>query len=91
MSFNEFAEAWGHVHGVKATYELSGPNSGWANLPDDIRLDIEDGAAYISEFGYDGGDPSIIHPSEVDLVLGLTYDQNVANTGIQRSVCISHL
>lgn len=73
MSFSEFAETWGRTLGVKARYELSGPDSHWADLPKELRLDIEDAAVYISEIGYDGGDPSIIRPSEVSSVDRFTF------------------
>ena len=67
MSFGEFADVWGRTLGVKSKYIPVDPKDKWVDMPDFLAIDIEECAAYIDEFGYDGGDPSVIHPKDVSL------------------------
>jgi hypothetical protein len=65
MSLGEFAELWGRSFGVTSKYLHVDPNGRWPYMPDFLKIDIEEGAAYISEFGFAGGDPTVIRPEEV--------------------------
>lgn len=65
LTFAEFAEIWGRALSVEAEYLPSEPGAKWQGLPDDLRLDIEECADYVDEFGFSGGDPTVIHPKDV--------------------------
>ena len=65
MTFGEFAEIWGRSLGVKSKYVPVSLDGQWTDMPDSLKIDIEEGAAYISEFGFAGGDPSVIHTEDV--------------------------
>ena len=51
--------------GVQTEDRALGPEDEWGKLPEEIRLDIEEGTAYLAEFGFDGGDPAVVHPKDV--------------------------
>lgn len=65
ISFSEFVEIWGRTLGVRSRYVHVGAEDRWADMPDILAIDIEECTLYIAEFGYDGGDPSVIHPKGV--------------------------
>jgi hypothetical protein len=65
LTLTEFSEVWGRVLGVKSEYLSFAADKKWEGLPDDLQLDIEEGAAYLNEFGFDGGDPTVVHPKNV--------------------------
>lgn len=65
LTFGEFAETWGRSLGVKSKYVPVSPDGYWTDMPDSLKIDIEEGAAYISEFGFAGGDPSVVHSEDV--------------------------
>lgn len=65
---------------MKARYEFaagegSGGGGAWDQLPEVLREDIEECAAYITEFGYDGGDPSVVYPKDVSPQYASRFDE----------------
>lgn len=64
ITLEEFVTIWGQVNGVKTRYEATAPDEVWVDIPE-LRQDIEECADYIAEFGYDGGDPSVVYPKDV--------------------------
>ncbi|EXJ79100.1 hypothetical protein A1O3_08601 [Capronia epimyces CBS 606.96] len=71
LTFAEYADVWGRVLGVKTKYVALGPDEPWGALPDTIKLDIEEGVGYFTEFGADGGDPSVVHPKDLGVPIDL--------------------
>lgn len=67
ISFSEFAEIWGRSLGAKSKYVAVSPDGHWTDMPESLKIDIEEAAAYLAEFGFAGGDPSIVHPEDVSM------------------------
>lgn len=65
MTLSDFAETWGSVLGVKTNYVPVDLGKEWGLSPAELKRDIEEAMAYVTEFGFDGGDPSVIHPKDV--------------------------
>jgi hypothetical protein len=65
MGFKEFAAIWGRVHGVKCSFQQSDRKSIEAAIPGGVGEMIMDMFDFIAEFGFDGGDPSVVHPKDV--------------------------
>ena len=65
MTFPEWAEIWGRVHGVKIQYKQVSNEELFEGIPDDFMREIRDGFDYINDFGFTGGDPDVLEPSQV--------------------------
>ncbi|KAH8665563.1 hypothetical protein BGZ61DRAFT_538529 [Ilyonectria robusta] len=67
ISWNEFAALWGKVHGVTCRFERLDRNVIESAVPGGIGEELADMFEYIGDFGYDGGDPSVVHPKDLGL------------------------
>ncbi|KAH9204493.1 hypothetical protein DL95DRAFT_319361 [Leptodontidium sp. 2 PMI_412] len=65
MSWNEWVHVWGRVHGVECRFERLDRKFVEDTVPGGVGAEIADMFEYISDFGYDGGDPSVVHPSSL--------------------------
>ena len=65
MSWNEWVLIWGRVHGVECRFERLDRKLVEEAVPGGVGAEISDMFEYASDFGYDGGDPSVVHPSSV--------------------------
>lgn len=65
MTFVEFAEIWGRVHGVKCEYKQISNEDFFEGVPEDMGIELRDAFDYIHEFGFAGGDPDVITPEQV--------------------------
>ncbi|PVH72206.1 NAD(P)-binding protein [Cadophora sp. DSE1049] len=65
ISFKEFAAIWGRVHGVKCSFQQIDRMSIEAAMPGGLGEETMDMFDFIAEFGYDGGDPSVVHPKDL--------------------------
>ncbi len=65
MTFPEFAEVWGRVHGVRATYKQISNEELFEGLPVGLMEEMRDDFDFIHEFGFTGGDPNVLEPSQV--------------------------
>ncbi|KAG6856862.1 hypothetical protein H0H87_012679 [Tephrocybe sp. NHM501043] len=69
MSWNDYMKLWGKILGVGARYKQISVNDAAKLVPGDPKtnmgLEVAEGFAYMGEFGYDGGDPSVIHPKDL--------------------------
>ncbi|EXJ90794.1 hypothetical protein A1O1_03898 [Capronia coronata CBS 617.96] len=70
ITLDEFADTWGRALGVKTKYVPTGPGEVWVPIPE-LQEDIEECADYITEFGYEGGDPSVVHPKDLGVPINL--------------------
>ena len=65
MSWNEWVLVWGRVHRVECRFERLDRKFVEDAVPSGVGAEIADMFEYVSDFGYDGGDPSVVHPSSV--------------------------
>lgn len=65
MSWNEWVRIWGRVHGVNCRFERLDRKIIENAILGGIGEEFADMLEYISDFGYDGGDPSVVHPTDV--------------------------
>ena len=66
IDFTHFLSIFSRVTGYKA--ELAGSDSTYVKdlIPvPELKLEVSDNLKYWDEFGYAGGDPSVIHPKDV--------------------------
>lgn len=68
MSWNEWVVLWGRIHGVKCTFHRLPRQIVVDAIPGGIGEELADMFEYISDFGYDGGDPSVVHPKDVSRI-----------------------
>lgn len=73
ISWNEYAALWGKIHGVTCRFEHLDRNVVESAIPGGIGEELADMFEYIGDFGYDGGDPSVVHPKDVS-VFPLTHE-----------------
>ncbi|KAJ0114798.1 hypothetical protein J7T55_004539 [Diaporthe amygdali] len=72
MTFPEWMEVWGRVLGVKARYQQISQEEMFKSVPTALAEEIRDGFDYIEEFGFDGGDPDVLRPEQLDFKIPLT-------------------
>ncbi|KAH6685469.1 hypothetical protein F5X68DRAFT_262701 [Plectosphaerella plurivora] len=65
LSWSEFAALWGKVHGVEARFERIDRQIVENAIPGGIGEELADMFEYIGEFGYDGGDPTVVLPKDL--------------------------
>lgn len=64
MSWNEWVVIWSRVHGVKCRFERLDRKIIENSIPGGVGEELADMFDYISDFGYDGGDPSVVYPKD---------------------------
>ncbi|KAH9204935.1 hypothetical protein DL95DRAFT_318500 [Leptodontidium sp. 2 PMI_412] len=65
MSWNEWVVVWSRIHGVKCRFDRLNRKVVENSIPGGIGEELADMFEYISDFGYDGGDPSVVHPKDL--------------------------
>ncbi len=62
----EYAAIWGKFLGVKVRTEVKGMEEAKAaGLPEFLIREVSESIAYVSTWGWDGGDPEVKHPRDV--------------------------
>lgn len=72
ISFNEWCEIFSKVHNVKCVFEQLPREAVDAALGPVFGLELGDMFEYIDKFGYDGGDPSVLLPWDLDVDVNVT-------------------
>ncbi|KAK0640028.1 NmrA-like family domain-containing protein 1 [Lasiodiplodia hormozganensis] len=65
LSWREYTALWSRILGVKATYREVSMADLAKELPEGLERELPEMTLYMEEFGYDGGDPSVIHPTDL--------------------------
>ena len=65
LGWEEYMQIWSSMLGVKAMFEQIPESDYLTELPSNLAREIGEGHAYQAEFGWDGGDPSVVHPKAV--------------------------
>lgn len=68
MTWPEWAELWGDILGVKATFKQVSEDEFWQGAPDPLKKELAETFAYVEEFGYTGGDPEVLTVEQVSLM-----------------------
>lgn len=69
LSWTEYAALWGKVNGVTCRFQRLDRKILEDAIPGGIGEELADMLEYIGEFGYTGGDPSIVYPKDVSTPL----------------------
>lgn len=69
MTCPEWIEVWGRVLGVKAGFKQVSPDEFFENVPEELKRELQDTYDFVEEFGYTGGDPDVLLPSQVSEVI----------------------
>ena len=92
MTFPEYMEVWGRVHGVKTRYEEISRQDLFSGIPEPVATEIADSHDFVHDFGYAGGDPSVLEPKQVRVKATITapvshreWYIDVINRSISRS------
>ncbi|KUJ10769.1 NAD(P)-binding protein [Mollisia scopiformis] len=72
MTWPEWMETWGRIHGVKTGFKEVPSDEFFKDLPEPMGKELADAFAYMEEFGYDGGDPEVLTPDMLDTKIPLT-------------------
>ncbi|KAM0205925.1 hypothetical protein ACHAQD_012559 [Fusarium lateritium] len=67
LSWKEYAALWGKIHNVECHFHRLDRKVLENAIPGGIGEELADMLEYIGEFGYEGGDPDIIYPEELDV------------------------
>lgn len=70
MTASDWAQLWGRVNGVQCVFEPAPLKAVEDALPPGLGREIGESCLYASEFGYDGGDPSVVYPKDVGVEVG---------------------
>ncbi|KAJ5967484.1 hypothetical protein N7501_003732 [Penicillium viridicatum] len=65
ISWNEFATLWGKIHGVQCRFVRVHREVLEKAVPGCVGEELADMFEYTGEFGYDGRDPSVVHPQSL--------------------------
>ncbi|KAK0111519.1 hypothetical protein ONS95_001873 [Cadophora gregata] len=79
MSWNEWVLLWGRIHGVKCTFVRMDRKVIENAMPGGIGEELADMFGYTSDFGYDGGDKSVVSPKD----LGVDFSVSTAEEFIK--------
>lgn len=71
LSWNQYAALWGKINGVTCRFERLDPKVVAEAIPGGIGEELAEMYEYISEFGYDGGDPTIVLPTQLGVNIPL--------------------
>ncbi|KAK5071422.1 hypothetical protein LTR70_010572 [Exophiala xenobiotica] len=74
MPLEQFAGIWGKMLGVQAIVKHDGIGSSMGQIPEPLKKELDETFAYAEEFGFRGGDPSVIHPEDIGLKTGSVED-----------------
>ena len=69
MSFPEWVDVWSRVLGVEATYKQVSNDAFFENVPEALGEELKVSFDYIEEFGFTGGDPDVLEPGQVRLLI----------------------
>lgn len=75
ISWKDYMTLWAQILEVPGGHYRQVPVELFdSRVPGGLGREVGEGGAYQGEFGYDGGDPSIIHPKDVSGSLHLILD-----------------
>ncbi|KAK9418903.1 hypothetical protein SUNI508_07675 [Seiridium unicorne] len=72
MTWPEWMDLWGSIHGVKTGFKQVSREEFFGAAPKVLQDELWDTYEYIREFGYDGGDPNVLTPDQLDSKILLT-------------------
>ncbi|KAM6516744.1 hypothetical protein FALCPG4_014917 [Fusarium falciforme] len=72
LSWNEFTTLWGKVHGVQCRFQRLDRAVLENAIPGGVGEELADMYEYIGDFGYHGGDPSVIFPADLGVDVPFT-------------------
>jgi NmrA-like family len=67
LTTTQFMELWGKVNGVPARYKKLSLEEFGKPLPVEVVREVRESQAYNAEFGWDGGEPGVLRPSDVSI------------------------
>jgi hypothetical protein len=67
LTFPQFAQLWGDVLGLRATYKQVSVERHFEGLPNELTAELSQCYAYENEFGQRGGEPKIVSAEKVSL------------------------
>lgn len=70
MALGRFIETWSSTLGVQVKYGDGGIAAGMGQAPDALKREMEETFKYSDEFGFSGGDKSVIYPKDLGLNTG---------------------
>ena len=79
MTWEEYMKLWCEIVGVKGTFREVSVDEYAKGFPESLARELAEGYAYQIEFGWEGGDPDVVHPKDVSL--SIVGDRSVADSG----------
>lgn len=72
MTFPEYAETWGRVLGVRVVYQQVTSEAFYKEVPGPLAEELDVGFEYIEEFGFTGGDASVLEAGQLGVEVPVT-------------------
>lgn len=69
MTWPEWLVIWGQIHGVETGFKQISTDEFFQGVPGPLKEELADAFDYINEFGYTGGDPNVLTPEQVSLMI----------------------
>jgi hypothetical protein len=66
ISFNEWCEIFSKVNSVRCVFERMSDHDYFESMGPIFGLELRDMFKYFNKFGYDGSDPSVLYPWDLD-------------------------
>ncbi|KAI9284628.1 putative hscarg dehydrogenase, partial [Umbelopsis sp. AD052] len=63
VTYGDYLKAWGDLNGVPTRFTSISAEEYEKGMPEVIAKEIQEGVAFNEEFGWDGGEPGVLHPS----------------------------
>ena len=65
ISKNNFMRLWSSILNVEGVFKQVSEEEFDEKFPEEMRKEVAEASEYAAEFGYAGGDPSVVHPRDV--------------------------
>ncbi|EHK96064.1 hypothetical protein M7I_8245 [Glarea lozoyensis 74030] len=75
MTWPEWTKTWGDVLGVKAEFKTVPAEEFVEGVPKPLAQELSDTYLYLEEFGFDGGDSSVVAPEQLTFTVPLTTNK----------------
>jgi hypothetical protein len=69
MTSSEFMTLWGQILEVKIAFKQVSEDEFFENIPEPFKRELQDAFDFIEDFGYTGGDPAVLLPSQVSAAI----------------------
>jgi NmrA-like family len=67
VTYGDYLKIWGEVNGVPTRFNQLSAEEFHKTLPESVAKEVQQSLAFNEEFGWDGGEPGVLRPSDVSM------------------------